>query len=210
MNFDGSFRFLGSVNTALLAQALRQDTGAWVERGGGRSLPLVYDQDLRHTLPTRHPGLAAFESAIRPILAMAASFYEQSEQGRALAQQFGVGYFVRARLVEIAPQATQAVARQADFSHRHAHRVMTPLSAVSLQVDDEELTLPAGELVEVNNQRAHQIVNLDDQPAVYLELDFVLKGERCCCATARDAKPPCAIETCGLVTGDSACDCYAT
>jgi len=222
LNFDDNFRRIGGANVepikALIAEfeserweneAIRQQR--YEAHRDTQSILLVHDSDFRHSNPTRHPALQIFEPVIRPVLAIAADFYDESTKGRVLTEKFGSGYFIRAHLARLLPRATIAEHRDMNFSFTHSHRVHVPIitnDQVQITVGGETLGIPDGEIYEINNRRAHSVCNAGDEPRVHLILDYVLKGEMCCCGEKRHPGDPCTPEAClDTVTGLIACDC---
>lgn len=222
MNFDGNFRRIGSANTepvkALVevidAEQWDSDTlrQRWHETSRDvRTIALVHDDDFRHTQPTRHPMLKVFEAVIRPVLAVTADYYDSSTLGRALTEKNGAGYFVRANLVCVSPGGVIPERRDDGFSLTHAHCVHVPIvtsDAVSFAVGSETLNIPTGEIYEINNRRAYALRNDGDVAAVHLALDYVLKGEMCCCGSKLHPNEPCSPEACAATDrGEIPCAC---
>ena len=160
MNFDDNFRRIGSANIehvkALAATLTDED---WTQESvrqqryevhkDTQSIPLVHDDDFRHTEPTQHPALQTFAPVIRPILAITADFFDSSEKGRALTEKHGIGYFIRANLVRLAPGGTIDEHRDGNFSLTHSHRVHVPIitnDRVLFKVGRETLSIPEGVL----------------------------------------------------------------
>ncbi len=222
MNFDDNFRRIGGANiepikalVASLAEADWESLSVRQQRyevhRDTQTIPLVHDYDFRHTNPTRHPALETFGVVIRPILAITADFYDASQKGRELSKKYGVGYFIRANLVRLRPGGEIAEHRDQNFSLTHAHRVHVPIitnDRVWFMVGSETLNIPEGEIYEINNRRMHSVGNEGDEPRVHLILDYVLKGEKCCCGEKLRPDEPCTPEAC-LETdrGKVPCDC---
>lgn len=210
MNFDGNFRRIGNANVTPLRllleqlpeedwqqQALRQQR--YEVHRDTSTIHLVHDYDFRHVQPTRHPALQFFEPAIRPILAITAEFFDGSETGRELTAKYGVGYFIRANLVRLSPGGEIPEHRDRNFSLAHSHRVHVPVITnrdVRFSVGRETLHLPEGDIYEINNRRSHSVRNDGDAPRVHLILDYVLKGEMCCCGRQRHPDSPCTPDAC--------------
>ena len=223
MNFDGNFRLLGSVDIRPLQQLVLQlapaDWAAETTRQrryeahrDTQSIGLVYDYDFRHVQATRRPALQRFEPALRPVLAMIAADFEGSPKGRELCAQHGLGYFVRASLVRLAPGGEIAAHQDMNFSLAHAHRVHLSVvtnEGVRFTVGSETRNLREGEVVEINNRRIHQVSNRGAAGRVHLILDFVLRGEQCCCGSRRHPGVPCNPQLC-LETDrlKVPCNCY--
>lgn len=172
---------------------------------------MVHDSDFRHTNPTRHPALQTFGPVIRPVLAVAADFYDESPKGRELGIEFGTGFFIRAILATLLPGTTIAEHRDMNFSFAHSHRVHVPIitnDQVRFTVGGETLNMPEGEIYEINNRRVHSVCNEGNEPRVHLILDYVLKGEMCCCGERLHPDEPCTPEAClEFVKGSISCTC---
>jgi len=223
MNFDDNFRRIGGANVepirALVAsleeadwdsQSVRQQR--YEVHRDTQTIPLVHDYDFRHTNPTRHPALETFGPVIRPILAITADFFDTSEKGLELTKKYGVGYFIRANLVRLAAGGAIDEHRDGNFSLTHAHRVHVPIitnDRVLFNVGQETLCLPEGEIYEINNRRLHSVHNGGDAARIHLILDYVLKGEKCCCGEKLHPDQPCSREACmDTDHGRIPCTCY--
>ena len=223
MNFNDNFQRVGSANVELIKAKITELELGWWENAtnrrhyeahrGAQSIPLVHDSDYRHKDGTRRPALAAFEPVIRPILGIIADFYDQSPKGIALGKEFGLGYFIRAKFARLLPGAAIAEHRDMNFSLTHAHRVHVPIitnDQVWFTVGGETLNIPEGEIYEINNRCPHSVRNEGDGPRVHLIVDYVLKGEMCCCGEKRHADEPCTPEAClDTVSGRIPCTCEA-
>lgn len=210
MNFPGNFRYIGNVEIAELRElVLRFTAEEWASYSlrqkryevhrDTRTIGLVFDPDFRHTHPTRLPALEIFQESLRPALAMAAEFYEQTPEGQHLVQQFGLGYFVRATLVQLEAGGSIAAHQDNNFSLTHSHRIHLPIvtnDRVSFKVGDDTMSLPAGDMYEINNRRLHSVENHGEQDRVHLILDFVLRGEKCCCGEKRHPLTLCSPQAC--------------
>lgn len=222
MNIDDNFRYVGNANIepmkALVSELTSDEWESeepWSQGNEAyrdtQAIPLVYDEDFRHTDPTKRPALQIFEPVMRPLLAVTADFYDESSQGRELTKKFGTGYFIRASLVRLLPSRTISEHRDMNFSLAHAHRVHVLIvtnDQARFTVGGETLGIPEGEIYEINNRRAHAVRNEGDEPCVHLILDYVLKGEQCCCGEKRHPDAPCTPAAClDTVTGRIPCTC---
>lgn len=223
MNFDGNFRQIGTVDPAPLRQLVAGiGDDEWhsdpfrqkryeVHRDT-QMVPLVFDPDFRHSHPTRLPRLADFEPALRPILELVADHFEESGAGRALIEQFGLGYFVRATLVRLVAGGSIAPHTDNNFSLVHSHRVHVPIETnamVRFTVGAETKHLEAGGVYEINNRRMHSVANDGDVDRVHLILDFVLPGEQCCCGRKLHPTTLCSPQACRDTDHlQVACTCY--
>jgi hypothetical protein len=210
MNFPGSFRHIGDVEIAeirkLATQLSPQQWAGYSLRQkryevhrDTQTIGLVYDPDFRHTHPTRLPALEVFQESLRPALKMASVFYEESPEGQALVNRFGLGYFVRATLVQLKAGGVIAPHRDNNFSLTHSHRIHLPVITnehVLFTVGDDTMSLPAGGMYEINNRRTHSVENLSDEDRVHVILDFVLPGEKCCCGRKLHPRTLCSPQAC--------------
>ena len=217
MNFPENFKRIGSVNTDLIKGVVTKlSEESWLPDPRGQQgvlrVPLVYDEQLRHEVMERHPAMQVFEHVIRPVLAVTASFYDSSPLGRSLAEKYGVGYFVRAWFLRLRAGSEYWQERDVAFSETHAHRVHVPILAnneVRFTVGGETLTLPDGEVYEINNRRDRALLNPGDVDAVHLVLDYVLKGEACCCGKKHRPQQLCSPSDCfDSDRGRLPCTCY--
>jgi hypothetical protein len=223
MNFPGNFLQLGSVDIGQLRQqvddltdqqwgdyALRQKR--YEVHRDTETIGLVFDPDFRHSHPTRLPTLEIFHDAIYPALAIVAGHYENSEKGKALAEQFGLGYFIRATLVRLKAGGAIDPHQDNNFSLTHSHRVHLPIvtnDRVFFSVGKETMALAAGELYEINNRRLHAVRNDSGEDRVHLILDFVLRGETCCCGALLHPDTFCSPHACMATDRQQIrCNCY--
>ena len=223
MNFEGNFRKIGQVDVAGLAKLVddfsEQDWNAAAYRQqryevhrDTQTIGLVFDEDFRHSHPTRLPALQKFEEPLRPILELIADYYEGSEQGQELIREFGYGYFIRATLVRLRAGGKIDSHTDNNFSLSHSHRVHVPLTSneqVSFTVGKESRVLHPGEVVEINNRRRHSVANDGATERVHLILDFVLPGEMCCCGRLRHPDTLCSPVACRPTDHlEIPCECY--
>jgi hypothetical protein len=210
LNFDGNFLRVGGANTQPIRAVVDTlDSADWESsappQNSGhaqqqlQTVPLVHDFELRHTIPARQPALLKFDRVIRPVLAITADYFDQSPKGKELTEQFGIGYFIRANLYRLCPGGTIAEERDKRFSPIHSHRIYAPIitnDKVVFSVGTETLHIPDGEIYEINNCRPHAARNDSDLACVYLVLDYVLRGEKCCCGDRLRPEVPCSAEVC--------------
>lgn len=223
MNFAGNFLHLGNVDIGLLrrqvdeltdqqwaAYELRQNR--YEVHRDTQTIGLVFDPDFRHTHPTRLPMLDVFHDAIYPALQFVAGRFENTGKGKALVQEFGLGYFIRTTLVRLKAGGAIDPHQDNNFSLTHSHRVHLPVitnDRVLFTVGRETTALPAGELFEINNRRLHSVKNDSGEDRVHLILDFVLPGEKCCCGELLHPRTMCSPQAC-LATDRQQirCNCY--
>lgn len=217
MNFDGNFKRVGSANVAsakLFVEKLTDES--WFQDDGDTTLQVIYlvhDDQLRHDQPTRCAALEVFGKPIRPILAITADYFDASPYGRRSTEKLGAGYFVRARMLRVMNGATFRWKEDVVFSETHSHRIHVPIISnekVEFTVGDETLCVPEGEIYEINNRRSGEISSAGSGACVHLLLDYVLKGEMCCCGKSRSPQEPCGPEVCFATDRvQSACHCFA-
>jgi len=222
MNFDDNFRRIGSANVEPMKAMLAEfENEQWESEAARQQLYeahreaqavlLVHDRHYRHTEPNRQPAIKVFGPIIRPVLGITADFFDKSPKGLELTRQYGIAYFIRASFLRLLPGASIAEHRDMNFSQAHAHRVHVPIitnDQVWFTVGGETLNIPEGEIYEINNRRLHSVRNEGDEPRVHLVLDYVLKGEKCCCGEKRHPEEPCTPEAChDTDTGLIPCTC---
>lgn len=223
MNFPGNFIHIGEIDIDELQTLVRglseeqwqsfsiRQTRYEVHKHT-HTIGLVYDPDFRHSHPTRLPALQLFETALRPVLWMIADHFEQSETGQRLVQENGLGYFIRVSLVRLKAGCEIASHRDMNFSLTHSHRVHLPLISnedVLFTVGDETIHMPEGHVFEINNRREHFVQNKGSEDRVHLILDFVLRGEKCCCGHRHHPDTRCSPQAClDTVRGHTPCNCY--
>jgi hypothetical protein len=223
MNFPGNFNVLGDIDiTELKSLVLGLSEDQWQNLSirqqryevhkHTQTIGLVYDPDFRHTHPTRLPPLKIFEEALKPVLWMIADHFEQTDSGKALIRENGLGYFIRATLVRLKAGCGIAAHRDMNFSLTHSHRLHLPLitnESVLFTVGSETIHMREGRIYEVNNRRVHSVENQGSEDRVHLILDFVLPGEKCCCGARHHPDTRCSPRAClETVRGTVACDCH--
>ena len=135
-----------------------------------------------------------------------------AQAGKSLTREFGLGYFIRATLERLRAGETAAFPPETAFSLVHSHRVHIPVitsNRASLSIGDESRHLAAGQVVELNNRRERFEVNEGDEDRIHLVLDFVLRGERCCCGSRRHPGTVCSPRACRETDElEVACTCF--
>ena len=223
MNFSGNFKEIGRIDTAeLKSLVLGLSEEQWENLSirqqryevhkHTQTIGLVYDPDFRHSHPTRLPPLKLFEDALKPALWMIADHFEQSEPGRELVKENGLGYFIRATLVRLKAGSGIAAHRDMNFSLTHSHRLHLPLitnDEVLFTVGNETRNLEEGRIYEINNRRVHSVANNGSEDRVHLILDFVLPGEMCCCGLKHHPETRCSPRAClETVRLNVPCECH--
>jgi len=210
MNFPGNFKKIADTNIEMLASLVRQLTpehwsGAdtrqkrYEVHQDTQAIPLVFDEDFRHTNPTRLPPLELFAPAYHEVLAIIADFYEAPAEEAALWKSFGNGYFIRTQLVSLRPGGSIIPHQDKNFSLAHSHRVHVPVitnDQVLFKVGNETINMQEGEIIEINNRRMHSVENHGEESRVHLILDWVNPGDTCCCSAKTHPGIPCSPEEC--------------
>ena len=186
MFFDGRFRFIGKVDPAPIA-AVNDSFGeeAWLEHASRQqmyqmhsqtqSIPLLFDDDGRHTDPTPWPRLAQLSPLLEPVLEQIREANRPAEGGS------DNGYFIRIVAALLKPHAFISPHRDGGHSLMRAHRYHVPIrtnEGVEFKIAEELRHLAAGEIWEVNNRRVHAVRNLSDDPRIHLIIDYVVPGEK--------------------------------
>lgn len=184
MHFDGFCRQLGSVDPRPLAAAIEAlGEGAWQEyqqrqhqfkvHASTQTIPLLHDEDVRHSDPTVWPRYAALQPVLEPALDVIRDNYSRAGATG--------GYFIRVILTRLNPRAV--IPRHRDGgaslarSHRH-HMAVTTNPLVEFFVGGEKQYFEAGQIWEINNRAPHEVRNLSDLARVHLIADYVVPGER--------------------------------
>jgi hypothetical protein len=183
MHFDGEFRHIATVDPQPLVQAVgalgddpwnefvrRQEKFA--PHRQTQTIPLLYDNDMRHSDPTPWPRFAEFEPVIEPVLDAIRNAHSPAD---------GVGYFVRIILTRLSAGAVITPHRDHGPSMLRSHRyhlAITTNPGVEFGIENEMRHFAPGEIWEINNRKYHAVRNLGGEPRVHLILDYVLPGEK--------------------------------
>lgn len=223
MNFPDNFNYIGNVDISELARLVDELTeedwhsdsyrqNRYEAHRETQTIPLVYDADFRHSHPTRLPALQKYQQAIYPILELVADHFENTDDGQALIKQHGLGYFIRTSLVRLVHDGVIPAHQDGNFSLTHSHRVHVPVVTnedVEFTVGEQTIVMTAGEVIEINNRRAHSVSNKGELPRIHLILDFVLPGEMCCCGKRHHPATLCSPQSCKQTdTFKIPCNCY--
>lgn len=210
MNFQGNFNRISTVDIAPLKNLVLQLTPLhWADdttrqnryevHQDTQTIGLVYDEDFRHTNPTRRPPLELFGPELQPILAVTADHFESRPEAQSLFGTHGHGYFIRASLVRLAPGGKILPHQDKNFSLAHSHRVHVPVvtnDKVTFTVGSETINMKEGEVIEINNRRWHSVSNDGQDDRVHLILDWVTPAEPCCCSYKLHPGIPCSPQAC--------------
>lgn len=189
MYFDDNYRRVGAIDIAPLQEAVRAlgeaDWNASTERqktfkvhARTRTIQLIYDEDMRHADPTRHPAMDRMEPLLEPAMRQIRSYFAPMHE--AAGTPIGEGYFIRIVLVRLAAGAEINSHTDTGTSLMRTHRVHLPImtnDGVLFAVRGDIRHLPAGELWEINNRRPHAVRN-GGEDRIHAILDYVVPGER--------------------------------
>ena len=210
MNFKGDFQLLGKMDIS----ALRDGVLAFTEEDWNRdawrrqqfkahhhtaTIPLIFDEDFRHSQPTVRPDYQPLRGRIEPVLGVIRDHYDQSDELKRLQDTHGPAYPVRMLLARLRPGGVIPAHMDRNFSLAHAHRVHVPIVThddVKFVVDGRRQPMKEGEAWEINNRRAHEVENASPIYRVHLIVDWVIPGERCCCSAQTHPDTPCTPEAC--------------
>jgi quercetin dioxygenase-like cupin family protein len=183
MHFDGKFRFIGSVDPEPLARTVESfGEDAWLEFSNRQenynphrktnTIPLLYDEDARHSNPTAWPRFKAIEPLLQPV-------FDHIRTANSVVGDDG--YFVRIILTRLAPHAWINRHRDAGHSLKRSHRnhlAIITEESVEFEVGEEVRHLAPGEIWEINNRAGHAVRNNSPRPRIHMILDYVVPGER--------------------------------
>lgn len=186
MHFDGAFRHIGTIDPQPWVDMLHSlGDEIWSEyvkrqerfrpHRQTESIPLLYDEDMRHREPTAWPRLRQMEGLLAPIQHLI------REANADVAGDTAHGYFVRAILARLVAGGTINPHRDHGESLLRSHRyhyVITTNPQVHFGVGTELRHLAAGELWEINNRLLHGVQNLGGEGRVHLIIDYVVPGEK--------------------------------
>ena len=205
MNFTGEYRSIGDIDITEIKQLINNlSEEHWLDNETRQNryevhqdtetIALVWDEDFRHSKPTKQPALEMFSSAIRPALTKIADYYESSEKWRKYFEVKAHGYFVRANFVKLKAGGKISAHQDNNFSLAHSHRIHIPIitnDEVTFDIGEMTMNLLEGEIVEINNRKMHSVTNNSKFDRVHLILDWVVPGEKCCCGEKLRPTVPC-------------------
>lgn len=186
MFFDGSFRHIGTVDVQPLARVIESfGEDAWFEftrrqerfapHRHTQTIPLLFDEDMRHTNPTAWPRLDEIKPVLEPVLEMIRKANPPAARGN------DEGYFVRIILTRLSPGAVISPHRDHRESILRSHRnhlAIITNELVDFGIDGEIQHFAAGEIWEINNRKYHAVRNLGQEARIHLILDYVVPGEQ--------------------------------
>ena len=210
MNFQGNFKKLAVFDIAPLKDLVLQLTqqhwtgdttrqNRYEAHQDTQMIGLVYDDDFRHTNPTRLPPMELFGPVLQPLLALIANYYESLPEPRGLHELYGHGHFIRASLVRLEAGGEITAHQDKNFSLAHSHRMHIPVvtnEKVLFTVGSEIINMQEGEVFEINNRRVHSVRNDGKDGRVHLILDWVTPAEPCCCSYKTHPGVPCSLRAC--------------
>lgn len=185
MYFDGAYRFIGKVDPKPLVRAMealgeqpwleyvkRQDT--YQVHRHTYTIPLIFDEDARHTDPTTWPRWAELQPVLQPVLDKIREANPSAEGGEE-------GYFIRIILTRLSPHGWIGGHRDRGETFMKSHRnhlAIVTNEGVEFEIAEQVKHLPAGEIWEINNRELHAVRNTSDDSRIHLILDYVVPGER--------------------------------
>lgn len=186
MHFDGLCRRIGKVDPAPLAMAIDSlGEDAWDEwdyrqqtfgpHRNTQTIPLLYDNDMRHAGPTPWPRLAQLEPFLKPVMDKIREAHAPAGAGNS------DGYFIRIILTRLRPGTNINRHRDDGESLVRSHRYHVAINTnplVDFFIGDQANHFAAGEIWEINNRAYHAVRNASSEPRVHLILDYVMPGER--------------------------------
>lgn len=210
MNFAGAYRNVGKVDIETLqSRVLALIEAEWFAYGARQvryevhrdtnTIPVLFDEDGRHSDPTSWPLFDTLKGELDPILAIVRRHYNQSLTTRRLQERNGAAYPVRIILTRLRPGGVIPAHADGGFSLTHAHRIHLPIFSrgnVRFSVDGVEKHLPEGELWEINNRRLHAVHNVGSENRIHLIIDWAIPGERCCCSKRTNPHGQCSPTHC--------------
>lgn len=185
MYFNGAFRHIGTVDVQPLVQVVESlGEDAWFEyvrrqerfqpHRQTQTIPLLYDEDMRHANPTEWPRYAQVRPVLEPVFELIRKANPPAEDTG------GEGYFNRVILARLNPDAVitphKDIGDTMMRSHRN-HLAIVTNDQVVFGIGEEVQHLAAGEIWEINNRRNHAVRNLGCDPRTHLILDYVVPGE---------------------------------
>ena len=192
MNFDGDLRKIGDIDVTRFARqataitdaewtadAFRQKT--YEVHKQTQTIRLIMDEDGRHRDPTYHPSYETYKALLAPIETFIRRQFEQTLKAKRLRKKHGRGYFIRMILVKLLTNGTIPHHFDQGETLSKSHRMHLPVITNEqnlFSVGDSEVHMKAGELWEINNRRAHGVVNGGSEDRIHLIVDYVLAGEK--------------------------------
>lgn len=185
MYFDGEFRHIGTIDVEPLVRAVEAlGEDPWLEfvrrqekfqpHRQTQTIPLLYDNDMRHADPTPWPRLEEFKAVLQP--AMDRIRQDKAPSGGSLDE----GYFVRIILTRLSPGSVITPHRDHGPSMLRSHRYHIAIVTnpnVEFGIGSKLQHFAPGEIWEINNRKYHAVRNLGEEPRVHLILDYVVPGE---------------------------------
>jgi hypothetical protein len=182
MYFDGEFRHIGTIDAEPLVRVIESfGEDAWFEYGRRQetfqphlhtqTIPLLYDEDMRHSGPTAWPRLAEIKPVLDPVLDLIRKANPSATDG----------YFVRIILTRLNPGSRISRHRDSGDSLLRSHRnhlALTTNKLVEFEIDTQVQHFAAGEIWEINNRKYHAVRNASEEPRIHMILDYVAPGEK--------------------------------
>lgn len=210
MNFKGDFLLLGRLDIGSLRDrvlAFTEDDWNLEDFRQKRfeahkdtsTIPLIFDEDFRHTDPTIRPAYGDLREPIEPFLSLIRKHYNKSLRLKRLQDKYGRAYPVRILLARLRPGGVIMPHMDRNFTLAHVHRIHIPIQThadVGFRVNGHGKPMKEGEVWEINNRRIHEVVNQSPTHRIHMIVDWAIPGERCCCSAATHPNTPCTPDTC--------------
>lgn len=223
MNFKGDFRQLGSFELSDLKTRILQFTEEDWSRNDLRqkkfethkdtkTIPLIFDEDMRHENPTFMPEYKLLESQLKPLYAFIKRHYNKSLKYKRLQKKHGNAYPIRTILARLRPNGSIRAHMDRNHTLTHGHRIHIPIvtdKSVYFSVGENTQYLEEGEVWEINNRHIHQVENKSEIHRIHIIIDWVIPGERCCCSIETDPHGSCSPNACKNTDfRNEPCNCF--
>jgi hypothetical protein len=186
MFFDGLFRHIGTVDVQPLARAIDSfGEDAWFEyvrrqerfkpHRDTQTIPLLFDEDMRHVDPTPWPRYGEIEPLLEPVCELIRNANPPVDADA------DPGYFIRIIVTRLSPDSYISPHQDFGDSMMRSHRTHLAISTnenVHFEIGGQVQHLAAGEIWEINNRRNHAVANAGAEPRIHLVLDYVVPGEK--------------------------------
>ena len=129
-----------------------------------KTIPLIYDEDLRHETPTYHVDYHKYKKSIDMIKEI-------------LNKKLGEGRIIRAILVNLPAKNKIDEHIDSGYSLSNCSRIHIPIvtnDKVCFKVGKEKKNLKSGEMWEINNtNKIHSVENNSNQDRIHLIIDWI-------------------------------------
>jgi len=171
---DNFLKLNDEIDVATITNAIAQIPAArWLEsereqlfavHRDTHSLKLIHFEDHKYEKPEHLDLFFELENELRPVIDFVANYYQNN------------GFIVRMILAKLVAGGTIPKHTDAGFSLLNCHRVHLPIITnddVIFSVGDEDISMRAGELWEINNGTEHAVENRSAEDRVHLIVDWM-------------------------------------